>query len=83
MEEDNNLAENALWVVSPVRKNFLFFGSNHDAERGVLLYGLIGTYRLNGIGPESYFRHILNVIADWSVNRVGDLLPWRVTRPTE
>ncbi|HHQ6628236.1 TPA: hypothetical protein ACSTL5_004800, partial [Serratia fonticola] len=27
--------------------------------------------------------HILNVIADWPVSRVGELLPWRVTLPTE
>jgi len=83
VEADNNLAENALRMVSLGRKNFLFFGSDHGGERGALLYGLIGTCRLNSIDPERYLHHILNVIADWPVNRVGDLLPWRVTLPTE
>ncbi|EBB0023807.1 IS66 family transposase [Salmonella enterica] len=82
-EADNNIAENALRMVSLGRKNFLFFGSDHGGERGALLYGLIGTCRLNGVDPERYLQHILNVIADWPVNRVGDLLPWRVTLPTE
>lgn len=83
VEADNNIAENALRMVSLGRENFLFFGSDHGGERGALLYGLIGTCRLNGIDPERYLHHILNVIADWPVNRVGELLPWRVTLPTE
>lgn len=65
------------------RQAALFFGSDHGGERGALLYGLIGTCRLNVIDPERYLHHILNVIADWPVSQVGELLPWRVTLPTE
>ena len=63
-EEDNNTAERALRTGCPVKKNFVFFGSAHDGERGALLYGLIGTCRLNGIVPEAYLRHILSVLPD-------------------
>ncbi len=36
----------------------------HGGERGALLYGLIGTCRLNGIDPEAYLRHILSVLPE-------------------
>ncbi|HDR2836527.1 TPA: IS66 family transposase, partial [Enterobacter mori] len=80
-EADNNIAENALRTVSLGRKNFLFFGSDHGGERGALLYSLIGTCKLNGVEPESYLRYVLDVIADWPINRVSELLPWRVALP--
>lgn len=65
------------------RKYCLFFGSDHGGDRGAQLYRLIGSYRLNGIDPEGYLRHVLSVIAGWPINRVGELLPWRVTLPGE
>ncbi|WP_142743456.1 transposase domain-containing protein, partial [Klebsiella pneumoniae] len=47
-------------------------------ERGALLYGLIGTCRLNGIDPEAYLRHILSVLPEWPSNKAAELLPWNV-----
>jgi transposase len=81
-EADNNIAENALRMVSLGRKNYLFFGSDHGGERGALLYSLIGTCKLNGVEPESYLRYV-PTSADWPINRVSELLPWRVALPTE
>ncbi|ECD9518271.1 IS66 family transposase [Salmonella enterica subsp. diarizonae] len=77
-EADNNTAERALRAVCLGKKNYLFFGNNHGGERGALLYGLIGTCRLNGIDPEAYLRHILSVLPEWSSNKVAELLPWNV-----
>ncbi|MBS3895085.1 IS66 family transposase, partial [Serratia marcescens] len=82
-EADNNIAENALRMVSLGRKNFLFFGCDLGGERGALLYSLIGTCKLNGVDPESYPRHVLEVIADWPINRISELLPWRILLLTE
>ncbi|EPX8059822.1 IS66 family transposase [Escherichia coli] len=77
-EADNNTAERALRAVCLGKKNYVFFGSDHGGERSALLYGLIGTCRLNGIDPEAYLRHILSVLPEWPSNRVGELLPWNV-----
>lgn len=63
-EADNNTAERALSAVCLGKKNYMFFGSDHRRERGALLYGLIGTCRLNGIDPEAYLRYILNVLPE-------------------
>ncbi|HFH0031930.1 TPA: transposase domain-containing protein [Salmonella enterica subsp. salamae serovar 21:z10:[z6]] len=34
--------------------------------------------KLNGVDPERFLHHVL---ADWLVNRVGELLPWWITLP--
>ncbi|HGX0679906.1 TPA: transposase domain-containing protein [Escherichia coli] len=39
--------------------------------------------KLNDVDPESYLRHVPGVIADWPVNRVSELLPWRIALPAE
>ncbi|ENU2135137.1 IS66 family transposase, partial [Salmonella enterica] len=78
VEPDNNAAERALRAVCLGKKNYIFFGSDHGGERGALLYGLIGTCRLNGIDPEAYLRHILSELPEWPSNKVAEPLPWNV-----
>jgi len=48
-EMDNNIAENALRGCCLGRKNFLFLGADSGGERAAVMYGLIGTARMNGI----------------------------------
>ncbi len=74
VEPDNNVAERALRAVYLGKKNYIFFGNDHGGERGALLYGLIGTCRLNGIDPEAYLRHILSVLLEWPSNKVAEML---------
>ncbi|STG30944.1 transposase [Escherichia coli] len=60
------------------RKTLCSLAAITAASVGALLYGLIGTCRLNGIDPEAYLRHILSVLPEWPSNRVDELLPWNV-----
>ncbi|EII7605160.1 transposase domain-containing protein, partial [Escherichia coli] len=41
----------------------------------------IDTCQLNGIAPEAYLLHILNLLPEWPSNRVDELLPWNVVLP--
>jgi len=82
LEIDNNAAERALRVVALGRKNYLFAGSNAGGERAAALYSLIGTAKLNGVDPESYLREVLTRIAEHPINRIEELLPWKIALNT-
>ncbi|CAE6794897.1 hypothetical protein R75465_04671 [Paraburkholderia aspalathi] len=62
----------------PCRKNFLFAGSDSGGERAAAMYALIGTCALNDIDPRAYLDYVLTHIADHKINRIDELLPWRV-----
>lgn len=78
IEIDNNAAERALRAVALGRKNYLFCGSDAGGERAAAMYSLIGTAKLNGLDPEAYLRYVIERIAEHPINRVEELLPWKV-----
>lgn len=77
-EMDNNAAERALRAVAIGRKNYLFAGSDAGGERAAAIYSLLGSAKLNGIDPEAYMSEVLRRISDHPVNRIEELLPWRL-----
>jgi transposase len=78
IEIDNNAAERAIRALVLGRRNYLFAGSDAGGETAACLYSLIGTCRLNGIDPHAYLRHVLERTPAHPINRIEDLLPWRV-----
>jgi transposase len=78
IEIDNNGAERALRSVALGRKNYLFAGSDAGGERAAAIYNLVGSAKLIGLDPQAYLRHVIERIADHPVNRIEELLPWRV-----
>jgi transposase len=75
LEIDNNLAENAIRPIAPGRKNYLFAGSDRSAERAAMFYSFFGTCRKNDINPFDWLKHVLEVIPEYKVNKLTELLP--------
>lgn len=78
IEIDNNAAERSLRGVALGRKNYLFAGSDSGGERAAAIYSLIGSAKLNGLDPEAYLRQVLARIADHPINRIQEMLPWKL-----
>ena len=86
VEIDNNAAERSIRGIGLGRKNWLFAGSNAGGERAATFYSLVETAKLNGVDPQAYLAYLFEHLPTHSVNRVGELLPWRVQAiitPTE
>jgi transposase len=58
------------------RKAWLFCGSDRGGHRAAVLYTLIQTTRLNDVDPQAWLADVLARIADLSVSKLGELLPW-------
>lgn len=78
LQIDNNAAERALRGIALGRKNYLFQGDDRAGERAPALYSLIETAKLNGVDPQAYLHEVLARIADHPINRIEELLPWRL-----
>jgi hypothetical protein len=75
LEIDNNLVENSIRPVAIGRKNYLFAGSHHAAQRSAMIYSLLGTCKLKGVEPYQWLKNVLQVLPDHKANRLEELLP--------
>lgn len=75
LEIDNNLAENAIRPIALGRKNYLFAGSQRGAERAAMFYSFFGTCKKNDVNPVEWLKKVLEVIPEYKVNKLHELLP--------
>jgi transposase len=78
LEIDNNLAENAIRPIALGRKNYLFAGSRRGAERAAMFYSFFGTCKKNDVNPFEWLKKVLEVIPEYKVNRLHELLPQNI-----
>jgi transposase len=60
VEISNCWIENQIRPFALGRKNWLFVGNEHSANKSALLYSLTQTCRLNGIDPRQYLEYVLS-----------------------
>jgi len=60
VEISNCWIENQIRPFALGRKNWLFVGNEHSANKSALFYSLIQTCRLNNIDPRQYLQYVLN-----------------------
>lgn len=77
---DNNPVENSIRPVALGRKNYLFAGSHHAAQRSGMLYSLLGTCKMHGIEPYGWLCDTLEKIATHPINRISELLPQNIQK---
>lgn len=75
LEIDNNLAENGIRPIALGRKNYLFAGSHRGAERAAMFYSFFGTCKKNNVNPFDWLKKVLEIIPDYKVSKLTDLLP--------
>jgi hypothetical protein len=71
------MAVSAWRLVSHVRKNYLFVGSDAGGKAAAIAYTLIETAKLNAINPHAWLADTLASIPDYKITKVDNLLPWR------
>lgn len=75
LEPDNNRVENSIRPVAIGRKNYLFAGSHDAAQRGAMMYSLLGTCKAHGIEPFAWLKEVLLTLPSHPINRIKELLP--------
>ena len=75
LEIDNNLVENAIRPVALGRKNYLFAESHRAAQNAAMMYCFFATCKKHNIEPYAWLYHMLQVIQDYKVSQLTELLP--------
>ena len=72
---DNNASERQIKQFVIGRKNWMFAGREAGAENAALLFSLVVSCKLAGVGPFAYFRDVLLRIHSHPAKRIAELIP--------
>ena len=72
---DNNGVERAIRPVTLYRRNSLFAGNEHGAQRAALFLSLLETCKLNNVDPLEYLCDVYDRIYDCPASGLEELLP--------
>ena len=76
LELDNNIAERSVRGIAIGKKNYLFAGSDSGGMSAAVIYSLIETAKLNSVEPHAWLTHVIEIIADYPMKKIDDLMPW-------
>jgi len=79
---DNNRVEREMRAVAVGRKNWMFCGSRTGGKQAALLFGLIGTCKLQGVNPEAWLQDVLRRVRRHPKDSMSELTPriWKTLR---
>ncbi len=72
----NNAAERGVRGIALGRKSWMFCGSDRGGQRAAVMYSLIVTAKMNDVDPQAWLADVLARIAEHSVQKLDELLPW-------
>jgi transposase len=75
LELSNNWAENAIRPVALGRTNWIHIGSEEAGPRVAAIVSIIETCRQLSIPVRDYLGSVLPGLADFPINRIGELTP--------
>ena len=79
---DNNRVEREMRAVGLGRKNWMFCGSRAGGRSAAVLYGLLGTCKLQGVNSEAWLRDVISRIRSHPDDRMDELTPriWKTAQ---
>ena len=83
LELDNNLIENKIRPLALGRKNYMFAGSHQAAQRIAMMYTFFATCKANNVNPYQWLKHVLEIIPDYKVKDLDQLIPGNNTMTHE
>lgn len=75
LEIDNNAVENKMRVIALGRKNYLFAGSHHAAQRAAMIYSFFAMCKYEEVNPQHWLKYVFDTIMDTNIQKIHELLP--------